>query len=312
MEILEYILPPVMGAIIGYFTNMLAIQMLFRPYRKWYLWKIPIPLTPGLIPKKREDITQKIAQVGDRLFSDQDTWQRRLGNEAFRDEVYDIMKRFWDKLYNDAHPTIRDLIPDRYEIQLANVVQFAETRIQEAVHAYLLKPDSEALIQDLVRSGLDHMTQKELQGLLNPEKRDRYFDTVYSGILLSPRLSSIVDNLVQRALIRIVSSNHTLNDYITQEHREILIQALSKEFPFLLVKVSHYLDTSPLKPILIEKIKTMVHQFLDDMGTVKRFVMDNVMQVRKKVDERTPIVVEQFIHDIPSLWEDEEIGRAHV
>ena len=32
-----YFIPPIAGGIIGYFTNDLAVQMLFRPYRAWYV-----------------------------------------------------------------------------------------------------------------------------------------------------------------------------------------------------------------------------------------------------------------------------------
>ncbi len=46
-----YIISPIVGAIIGYFTNWVAIKMLFRPYKKLKIGPIPIPFTPGLIPK---------------------------------------------------------------------------------------------------------------------------------------------------------------------------------------------------------------------------------------------------------------------
>ena len=51
-----YIVSPLMGGIIGYFTNWLAIKMLFRPHKKLYIGNLPIPFTPGLIPKERTRI----------------------------------------------------------------------------------------------------------------------------------------------------------------------------------------------------------------------------------------------------------------
>ena len=56
-----YILPPLIGAVIGGVTNHVAIKMLFRPYQPMYLLRWRIPLTPGLIPQKRAEIAQGIA-----------------------------------------------------------------------------------------------------------------------------------------------------------------------------------------------------------------------------------------------------------
>lgn len=52
------ILPPIVGAIIGWFTNYVAIKMLFRPYEPvnvlGYKWQ-------GVIPKRRHDISKSMA-----------------------------------------------------------------------------------------------------------------------------------------------------------------------------------------------------------------------------------------------------------
>jgi uncharacterized membrane protein YheB (UPF0754 family) len=60
---LEYIVTPLIGAIIGYFTNWLAIKMLFRPHTEKRLFGIKLPFTPGLIPKERERLTRKISET---------------------------------------------------------------------------------------------------------------------------------------------------------------------------------------------------------------------------------------------------------
>lgn len=52
-----------MGTVIGYFTNDVAIQMLFRPYRARYLGSYQIPFTPGLIPRNQERLAQRISDT---------------------------------------------------------------------------------------------------------------------------------------------------------------------------------------------------------------------------------------------------------
>lgn len=58
-----FLLPPIAGGIIGYFTNDLAINMLFRPYKAIYIGKRKLPFTPGLIPANQERLAQKVSDT---------------------------------------------------------------------------------------------------------------------------------------------------------------------------------------------------------------------------------------------------------
>ncbi|WP_414550821.1 DUF445 domain-containing protein [Anabaena sp. CCY 0017] len=58
-----YLLPPVLGGIIGYFTNDIAIKMLFRPYRAIYIAGRKVPFTPGLIPRNQERLAKNISNT---------------------------------------------------------------------------------------------------------------------------------------------------------------------------------------------------------------------------------------------------------
>ncbi|CAI6254227.1 UPF0754 membrane protein YheB [Bacillus subtilis] len=50
----------VIGAAIGAVTNHLAIQMLFRPYKAYYLFGKRVPFTPGLIPRRRDELAKQM------------------------------------------------------------------------------------------------------------------------------------------------------------------------------------------------------------------------------------------------------------
>lgn len=58
-----YVTPPVVGGIIGYFTNDLAIKMLFRPYRAIYFAGRQLPFTPGLIPRNQERLAKRVSDT---------------------------------------------------------------------------------------------------------------------------------------------------------------------------------------------------------------------------------------------------------
>lgn len=57
------VVPPVAGAVIGYFTNDIAIKMLFRPYRPLYIGNRRLPFTPGLIPRNQANLAKRVANT---------------------------------------------------------------------------------------------------------------------------------------------------------------------------------------------------------------------------------------------------------
>ncbi len=70
---LRFISPVLIGSVIGYFTNYLAIKMLFRPHKEYKIGKLTIPFTPGIIPKNRGRLAKAIgAAVGETLLTTDD------------------------------------------------------------------------------------------------------------------------------------------------------------------------------------------------------------------------------------------------
>lgn len=59
----SYLIAPLVGGVIGYITNDIAIRMLFRPHTKKYIFGIHVPFTPGIIPKEKGRIAEAIGGV---------------------------------------------------------------------------------------------------------------------------------------------------------------------------------------------------------------------------------------------------------
>ena len=53
----------IVGAIIGGITNALAIKMLFHPYEAIYVFGKRLPFTPGLIPKRRDELAEQMGKM---------------------------------------------------------------------------------------------------------------------------------------------------------------------------------------------------------------------------------------------------------
>jgi uncharacterized membrane protein YheB (UPF0754 family) len=70
MEWMPWVIAPLVGAIIGYVTNTIAIAMLFRPHHPKKLGWLRLQ---GLIPKRQPDIARKIGEVvGNHLLDHKD------------------------------------------------------------------------------------------------------------------------------------------------------------------------------------------------------------------------------------------------
>ena len=60
---LKLLLPPLIGAVIGYCTNYIAVKMLFRPYRPIRIGKWTLPFTPGVIPKRKPELAHAVGNA---------------------------------------------------------------------------------------------------------------------------------------------------------------------------------------------------------------------------------------------------------
>ena len=100
-----FVAPPVVGGIIGYFTNDVAIKMLFRPYRALYLGKQRLPFTPGLIPRNQERLAKRISDtiMGSLLTPDelQKLARRLLQTERVQSALLWLLKLALEQLESD-------------------------------------------------------------------------------------------------------------------------------------------------------------------------------------------------------------------
>lgn len=87
IEILHYAVPPIVGGVIGYFTNDLAIKMLFRPRKPLFLFGWQLPMTPGMIPKNKARLAAGIAAMVSRKLMSVDVLAGALLSDSMVERV---------------------------------------------------------------------------------------------------------------------------------------------------------------------------------------------------------------------------------
>lgn len=93
-RLLVFIVPPLVGAIIGYVTNAIAIKMLFRPLRPWYIGRWRVPFTPGILPRQREKLADNIGRMVERELITPHLIQQRLAHPEIQTAVAATIKTF--------------------------------------------------------------------------------------------------------------------------------------------------------------------------------------------------------------------------
>ena len=73
MNFLRLLAGPLIGAVIGYCTNYIAVKMLFRPLYPVKIGNRTLPFTPGIIPRGKSRLAKALGSaVGDHLITKQD------------------------------------------------------------------------------------------------------------------------------------------------------------------------------------------------------------------------------------------------
>ncbi|QIZ73599.1 DUF445 domain-containing protein [Oxynema aestuarii AP17] len=149
-----YVLPPIAGGIIGYFTNDLAINMLFRPYRAIFIGGRRLPFTPGLIPRNQERLAQRVADtiMGSLLTPEelQNLARRLLATERMQSAILWLLELALDQLKSDTEQKtakilagiLRDLLGEslpRLIKVLARREDFLEEQLNQIFDQVLLE-----------------------------------------------------------------------------------------------------------------------------------------------------------------------------
>lgn len=152
MMILKLLAGPVIGSVIGYFTNYIAVKMLFKPVKPVYLFGKQLPFTPGLIPKRRDELAGAIGRaVSNNLLTGHDL-ANALPEQAIKTSVADKLWEQFEAL-KEKEDTIEEtgvkyISREKYD-QIVNELENALT--EKAVDAVKSMNIGEIIVREGVR-----------------------------------------------------------------------------------------------------------------------------------------------------------------
>lgn len=304
-----------LGAIIGGYTNHLAIKMLFRPHRPIYIGKFQVPFTPGLIPKRRDELAVQLGKmVVDHLLTPEGIG-KKLTNKEFQTSLIRWTQVEVDKVITNEQ-SLRDMLE---KWNLEHVEEEASGKIEhvitEKIHAFLAEYYTytwEQALPHSVHEKVENAIPNVASFIL---KRGISFLESEEG---KERLSKMIDDFFasRGTLLNLVGmflGNVSLVDRVQPEvikflgqdgTERLLTDVLQKEWEKLKGRDVKELETFVEKEMIVNSILSAVKV----EETVSRFLNQSVQQVCEPVRETivekvVPSAVEKGLK-----WGTENVG----
>ncbi|MFJ5963921.1 DUF445 domain-containing protein [Bacillus sp. NPDC093026] len=263
MDILTtFIFMIVIGAVIGAATNYLAIKMLFRPYKTYYLFGKQLPFTPGLIPKRRDEVAKQVGVMVMEHLLTPDGIKKRFETSEAREDILNTVHRYIDKTA-EMEISVATFL-EKFGVLQADVKmdEWLSQWSDEKVSALLEKYDQQSLSELLPQEVKDKFSAKI------PDVADyilmrgiHYFESEEG----KARLGNMIDDFLKErgmfgSMVQMFLGNSSLIDRVHPEIMKFLRNAETKRF---------------LSDVLVQewdKVKTFSLQKLDEKWDVKRIV----------------------------------------
>ena len=146
MIVPSYIFAPLVGGIIGYVTNDIAIRMLFRPHTAKHIMGWRVPFTPGIIPKEKGRIAEAVGTaISDNLMS-QEVLEKYLLSDNMMDRVRTLMEDFIAKQKDNSETVAQFLEHYLSHEEVAMLADSAKEGLTRQMHDKLSNPELGRLV----------------------------------------------------------------------------------------------------------------------------------------------------------------------
>ncbi|HFK1458321.1 TPA: DUF445 domain-containing protein [Bacillus cereus] len=281
-----------LGAIIGGFTNHLAIKMLFRPHRPMYIGKFQVPFTPGLIPKRRDELAVQLGKMVVEHLLTPEGIGKKLTNEEFQKGLIHWAQVEVDKVMTNEQ-SLRHML-EKWDV--AHVEKEATEKIEQVITEKIQAFLEEYYIYTWEQA-LPHSVHEKIENAIPNVstfilKRALHFFESEEG---KSRLSKMIDDFFasRGALLNLVGmflGNVSVVDRVQPEvikflgqdgTKQLLTDVLQKEWEKLKGRDVKEVETFVEKEMIVSSILSAVKV----EETVSKFLNQSVQQVCEPVRE---------------------------
>lgn len=179
---LRWIVIPLLGAFIGWITNVLAIRMLFRPRRpfRFFFWT-----WQGLIPKRRAEIAASLAKVIDKDLLPPEEILSRLKTPVLEERVMALAGELVRRRVVERLPSF---VPLSWKQAFSQVVEEAIRRevpgFLERLQEEFLSAETEFSLGKMVADKLNSLDLEQAEELvIAVASRELRYIEILGGVL---------------------------------------------------------------------------------------------------------------------------------
>ena len=277
MLIPRFIVAPLVGGVIGYITNDLAIRMLFRPRKAVFIGRFHVPFTPGLIPAQQGRIAQSIGGVISGQLLNEETLRRTLLSEGTIQALRKKARTALRILSRDER-RVSDLFraPAIRERVNMSAEEFQQKLTDTLCDAIIDAKLGYAVVDSVVGNRMDFLTQNKLFTRLIDENaqdaiRDRLADKV--NALIAEKAPDAAAAIVDRFRTQLMDARLCDLYEKYRDKEDALIDALTELYTAILGNnLGKLLQAINIEQIVMDKINAFDAAQLEAMifGIMKR------------------------------------------
>ncbi|EGT3614804.1 DUF445 family protein [Clostridium perfringens] len=260
-----YFIGALIGAIIGYITNWLAIKMLFRPREAKYIFGMKVPFTPGLIPKEKSRIANKVGEtVGTHLLNS-DSLSKALKNEKVKLKFDEIAKEKINQIFESEETVevaLKDLLGDSYYSLKEDTIKNISKTILEAIQEESFKNKIKFYIVDSIKGQLEKKPEKVVE-FINSAK----FRKIILNILAEEKTSKTIEEIILKELKSLENEDRTIEDIIPEKIKPCIEEYVKSQKDTLVNIIQNLLRdeevSQKIKGAINENIPSIVSMFLN-------------------------------------------------
>ena len=185
--ILQFCLMVLVGTLIGWFTNYLAIKLLFRPYKEMNFLFFKIQ---GLIPKRRAEISLNIADVVEKELISVDDIAEKIEEMDISDGVIDRLldKVIGEKLQKnilDKNPLLKMIINDSVIQKIKSYFKKSILENKEEIVEEIIKIAKEKInFREIILDKMENFSLQEIEEIiLRISKNELKHIEIIGGVL---------------------------------------------------------------------------------------------------------------------------------
>ncbi len=214
---LHYLIGPAVGAVIGYFTNDVAIRMLFKPHQAKYFMGIHIPFTPGIIPKEKVRIASSIGKAVSENLMNREVLEKSLLSDEMLEKMNDAIDEFVATQRNNTE-TIEQFAS--HYLSAEDIAAMRENTSTSIVKMIADKLQDSQLGENIAHMATEHVMEKTRKSVAGRFGAD---------MLLQP-IAQLVEGILAKHINEILSNNsqQMVEKLVANESQELMNMTMSK------------------------------------------------------------------------------------